>query len=122
MVETAKRILTKEKIDRQLAGQSSTIPFMNIKDKYNNKVTFNMQDGLEDKMDRLTVMMSQLTMKDEGLNRQFKPKIYQGRGIDQSRNFYNRHNYDQQSCQGRYRSNSGDRTQYGQNRGRPRYE
>ena len=29
-VETAKRILTKEKIDRQLAGQSSSTPFMNI--------------------------------------------------------------------------------------------
>ena len=27
-VETAKRILTKEKIDRQLAGQSSLTPFM----------------------------------------------------------------------------------------------
>ena len=31
-VETAKRILTKENIDRQLAGQSSSTPFMNIKD------------------------------------------------------------------------------------------
>ena len=30
-VETAKRILTKEKIDRQLTGQSSSTPFMNIK-------------------------------------------------------------------------------------------
>ena len=29
-VETAKGILTKEKIDRQLAGQSSSTPFMNI--------------------------------------------------------------------------------------------
>ena len=27
VVETAKRILTKEKTDRQLAGQSSTTPF-----------------------------------------------------------------------------------------------
>ena len=51
-LQTAKRILTKEKIDRQVAGQSSTIPFMNIKDSYNNKkVTFNMQDGLEDKIE-----------------------------------------------------------------------
>ena len=29
-VETAKRILTKEKIDRQLVGQSSSASFMNI--------------------------------------------------------------------------------------------
>ena len=54
-----------------------------------------MQDGLEDKIDRLTVMMSQLATRDKGLNKQFKPKIYQGRGRGQSRNFYNRCNYDQ---------------------------
>ena len=39
-VETAKRILTKEKIDRQLAGQSSSPPFMSMKDRYNKRVTF----------------------------------------------------------------------------------
>ena len=61
---------------------------MNIKDSYNNtKFTFNMQDGLEDRIDRLTVMMSELTTKDKGLNKQFKPKIYQGRGRGQSRIF-----------------------------------
>ena len=31
-VKTAKRILTKEKIDRQLVGQSSSTPFMSIQD------------------------------------------------------------------------------------------
>ena len=36
-VETSKRILTKEKIDRQLAGQSSSIPFMSIIDSYNKR-------------------------------------------------------------------------------------
>ena len=30
--ETAKIILTKERINRQLAGQSFSMPFMNIKD------------------------------------------------------------------------------------------
>ena len=39
VVETAKRILTKEKIDKQLAGQSSSTPFMSIKDSYKKKVT-----------------------------------------------------------------------------------
>ena len=45
-LETAKRILTKEKIDRQLAGQSSSPPFMNIRDGYISKkeVTFDTQD------------------------------------------------------------------------------
>ena len=36
-VETAKRILTKGKIDRQLAGQSSSTTFMNLKDRYISK-------------------------------------------------------------------------------------
>ena len=43
-VETAKTILTKEKIDTQLPGQSSSMPFMSIKDGY---VTFDTQDGSE---------------------------------------------------------------------------
>ena len=35
---------------------------MSIKDSYNNKkVTFNTQDRSEEKIDRLTVMMSKLT-------------------------------------------------------------
>ena len=110
MVETAERMLTKEKIDRQLAGHSSTTLFMNMKDNYDNKkFTFNTQDGLEDKIDRLTVMMSQLTTKDGGLKKQFKPKLYQGRGRGQSRNIYNRHSYDHCGYQNRYRSNSGER-------------
>ena len=56
-VQTAKRILTKQKIDRQLARQSSSTPFMSIKDNYNKKVAFDTQDRLEDKIDKLTVMM-----------------------------------------------------------------
>ena len=40
VVETAKIILTKEKLDRQLAGQSSSTPFMSVKDSYNKRVTF----------------------------------------------------------------------------------
>ena len=43
VVETAKRILTKEKIDRQLVGQSFSTPFMSMKDGYASKrVTFDM--------------------------------------------------------------------------------
>ena len=41
MIETAKRILTKEKIDKQKTGQSSTTPFMKasqVKSKKNEKV------------------------------------------------------------------------------------
>ena len=72
-VKTVKRILTKEKIDRQLAGQTSLTPLMNIKEGYSKKVTFNTMDGLEEKIDKLTVMMGKLVTEDKGQNRQFKP-------------------------------------------------
>ena len=72
-VEMVKKILAKEKIDGQLAEQSSSIPFMNIQEKHDKRVTFNMTDGLEQKIDKLTVMMGKLVMKDKGQNRQFKP-------------------------------------------------
>ena len=39
-VETAKRILTKGKIDRQLSGQSSSTPFISIKDNHSSRVSF----------------------------------------------------------------------------------
>ena len=46
-VEAAKRFLTKEKIDRQMTGQSST-PFMKLNDKKSRKtVLFNARDILE---------------------------------------------------------------------------
>ena len=71
-VETAKRILTKEKIDRQLVGQSSSTPFMNIHEEHNKMATFNRTDNLEQKIDKLMVIMGKLVTKDEGQNRQFK--------------------------------------------------
>ena len=46
-VETAKRILTKEKIDRQLAGQTLSMPFMSILYNYGKRVTFDMTDNIE---------------------------------------------------------------------------
>ena len=73
-VETAKRILTKEKIDKQLSRQSSSTPFMNIRDGQNKRVTLDTKDGLEDKIDKLTVMIGKLGDKDNGSIRQFKPK------------------------------------------------
>ena len=67
-----KRILTNEKTDRQLAGQSSSTLFMNILEKQNKRVTFDMTDGLEKKIDKLTVTMGKLVTKDDGQNRQLK--------------------------------------------------
>ena len=48
-VETAKRFLTKEKIDRQMTGQSSS-PFMKLSDKKSRKtVLFDARDVLGEK-------------------------------------------------------------------------
>ena len=63
-------------------------------------VTFDTQDRLDDKIDKLTSMMSKLSVQGSNQNRPFKPTIYQGKRRRQGRN-----NYDQ----GRYRSNSRDR-------------
>ena len=58
VVETAKRMLTKEKIDKQLVGQTSSTPFMSVRDSQSKRVSFNTADDLEQKIDRLIVMMS----------------------------------------------------------------
>ena len=59
-VETAKRILTKEKLDRQLTAQTSTSPFLSIRDGINKKVSFNTADELGDKIDKLTAMLGNI--------------------------------------------------------------
>ena len=75
VTETAKRILTKEKIDRQFSGQSSSTPFMSIKDSHSRKVSFDT---------KLVVMIGKLATRDSGSSRQFKPQIYQGKGRGQN--------------------------------------
>ena len=69
----AKGILTKEKIDRQLAGQTSSTPFMNIRDSFNKRVTFDMADSMEQTIDKLMVVMGKLVTEDKGQNKPFKP-------------------------------------------------
>ena len=120
-VEMTKRILTKEKIDRQLAGQTSSTPFMSIKTGFSKKVTFNMMDSIEQKIDKLTVMMVKLVMEDEGQNRPFKPRVYQS-NRDRGQK---RHNYDQRRFQDRFRPSNMYRGQpryHEDYRGRSRYD
>ena len=88
-VEIAKRMLTKEKIDKQLVGQTSSTPFMSVRDGQIKRVTFDTADNLEQKIDRLTVMMGKLVTEDEGHPKQFKPQVHQfNRGRNQSRGIY----------------------------------
>ena len=72
-VDTAKRILTKEKLDKQLTGQTSTSPFMSVKDGTERRVSFNTSNELGDKIDKLTVVMSRLAANDTHEKRPFNP-------------------------------------------------
>ena len=115
VVETAKRWLMKEKIDRQLEGQTPLRPFMSIKDNFNKKVTFDMTDDIEQMIDKLTLMIGKLVTEDKGQSEPFKPQVYQtNRGRGQNRGNY----------QGRFRFEKAYRghLRYNQNfRGRMRY-
>ena len=80
-VETAKGILTKEKIDKQLAGQTSSTPFMSVRDGLSKRVTFNTTDDLEQKIDRLTVMMGKLVTEGEGQSKHLSHRYINPIGV-----------------------------------------
>ena len=102
--DTAKRILTKEKLDKQLTGQTSTSPFMSIREGTDKRVSFDTRDELGDKIDKLTVVMSKLVATDSHERKPFMPQIYKSRGQNRS--------YDQ----GRNQARSNDRNRgYGAN-------
>ena len=63
----------KEKINRQLAGQTSSTPFMGIRDNCRKRVTFSTTDDIEQKIDKLTLMMGKLVTEDKRQNKPFKP-------------------------------------------------
>ena len=103
-IDTAKSILTKERLDKQLTGQTSTSPFMSIREGTDKRVSFNAKDELGDKIDKLTVVMSKLAAKDSHERRPFKPQIYKSRGQNRSYG------------QGGYQARSNDRNKgYGAN-------
>ena len=89
-IDLAKGVLAKEKLDRQLTGQSST-PFMKAtsnndshspQNQQKKGVTFDAMEMLErnsDCIDRLTTLVSDLKMTMDRKQIQYKPKIYQGR-------------------------------------------
>ena len=113
-VETAKRFLTKEKIDRQMTGQSST-RFMKLNDKKSKKaVSFDARDILErnsENMERMTAFMDKMYIKLDQKDVRYKPQIYQKRRRGQ-----NRQNIGQNNNWRRNRSFSRERN-YNSNRG-----
>ena len=92
-VETAKRFLTKEKIDRQMTGQSST-PFMKLSDKKRKSVTFETKDALErtsENMERMMALMDKMYIKLEQKDVPYKLQICK-RGRGQNRRQFNSRN------------------------------
>ena len=80
-----------------------------------------MTDSMEQKIDKLTVVMGKLVPEERGQNKPFKPWVYQSnRGWGQTRC-----NFDQKGYWGRFRLNNAYRghSRYNQDyRGRTRYE
>ena len=111
-VKTAKRVLTKEKLDKQEMGQTSACPFMKpskeSKKKSNDKgVSFHTLDTIDrhsDSMDKLASLVSKLHMKLDKQETQYKPKVYQGRNRECRQR--------QDSYRSRDRSYSRDHSQY----------
>ena len=94
-ITTAKRVMIKEKIDRQKTGQSSTTPFMWVNDciqssdRTNKRVTFDAMETLErhsDSIDKLTLLVSKMNVKMDKKETPYKPRVYQGRPRGKSRN------------------------------------
>ena len=78
--DAAKRVLTKEKLDKQLSGQAgTTTPFMKVGDISHSgkKVSFNVQDPIREQLENLTSVVYNMSMQKEGNNKPFKPQIYQ---------------------------------------------
>ena len=87
MIETAKRVLTKEKLDKQKAGQSSASPFKKASQKNAKKnskkgVSFGALEPIDrhsDSMDKLASLISKLDMKLDKQEAQYRPQVYQAR-------------------------------------------
>ena len=81
--DVTKRVLTKEKIDRQLSCQSgTTTPFMKVGDVHHSNrktVSFNTEDLIWEQLDNLTSMVHNMSIQKAGNNRPFKPQIHQKR-------------------------------------------
>ena len=87
-VDAAKRVLTKEKIDRQLSGQSgTTTSFMRARDIHhsNKTASFNMHDLIREELESLISMAYNKSIHKEDNNRPFKPQIHQKKKRGQNR-------------------------------------
>ena len=85
-LETAKRLLTKEQLDKQKTGQSSASPFKKVSQENPKKsekcVTFGGMETIKrhgDSIDKVTSLMNKLDIKLDRREAQYRPKIFRGR-------------------------------------------
>ena len=88
-LETAKRFLTKEKVDRQLSGPLAAIePFIKVSDNYKSyskkEISFNASET-NDKIDKLTSLVSKMKVQMDRCDIQCKPQIYKSKRRGQNR-------------------------------------
>ena len=115
-VETAKRVLSKEKIDKQRMGQSSTSPFMKVSQESikncEKGVSFGALETTErnsHRIDKLTSLINKMNMKMDRRETQYGPRVYQGT----NRGCSNR----QDNYRSRERSYGRDHAHYNRRRG-----
>ena len=116
-VETAKRLLTKEQMDKK-AGQATTSPFMQVSqgnpknktEKGEKKVCFSAVEAIErttDSIERLVSLMDKMDTELDKREDQYRPRVYQGggRGCSYRQNNYGSRNrsYSRDQYQNNYR-------------------
>ena len=75
-VDSMKRVLTKENLDKQLSGQAgTTTPFMKVGDISHpgKKVSFDAQDPVREQLESLTSMVYNMYIQKEENSKPFKP-------------------------------------------------
>ena len=84
-VDTTKRVLNKQKLDKQLMGQAfNTSPFMKLRDATHSSqnVSIKPQD-----LETMTSMMYNMSLQQDKAKKPFKPQVYQRRGSKQRQNY-----------------------------------
>ena len=117
-VEIAKRILTKERLDRQLMGQSSATPFMSIREGHQRRLLFDIKEELGDKIDKLVVMIGKLATRDSRYEQKFRRGNFRGNvrnysSSDKSRNRSRERSFSRNNGNNRTRSTSQSRSRSG---------
>ena len=93
-MDAPKRVLAKEKLDKQLSRQTANSNlFMKMGDTVppGKKMSIKPQDSIEERLENLTSMMYKMSIQQEEGKKPFKPQVYPKRGRGQRRqNFGNK--------------------------------